>query len=532
MSDDTRKDEDAKGADEEKPIADETSIRDAPKKPKKPKREKTGDGDGDKDEKQKQSDILFELALSCVDLFHSPDDTKYSTYADLNIDGRRETHVIESRKFKSWLNSLYQKRMHSTPGREVINTVVAALSARAETDAPQRTAHVRVARHDGDIYIDLGAPCWRAVRIWSGGWCVVSKPPVRFRRGSAMRQLPIPVAGGKIDDLRHFLNTRDDDSFTMVIAWLVAALRETGPYPVLVINGEAGAAKSTLTRFVRALVDPNTAPLRSMSRTDRDLFISATNSWVLAFDNCSGIQNWLSDCLCRLATGGGFATRQLFSDMDEVIFTAQRPIILNGITDLVDRGDLADRAVFVHLVHVPDEIRKAESDMWPEFEQALPKIFGALLDAVSTGLRELPNVKLATLPRMADFCKWAESCSGDFTTNEGDFIRAYERNRANAVASVVEADLVATALKDFADSLVEEKWVGSSMELLTKLEDIVGEKVTKNKDWPRSPRGLTAQVDRATTSLRKTGINVERLPRKGNVRPIWVWRAKPRASSD
>ena len=105
---------------------------------------------------------------------------------------------------------------------------------------------------------------------------------------------------------------------------------------MLVLSGEQGSAKSTFSGILRALVDPNTAPLRALPREDRDLFIAATNGHVLAFDNVSGLPAWLSDTLCRLATGGGFAVRQLYTDQDEVLFDATRPMILNGIEDFVD----------------------------------------------------------------------------------------------------------------------------------------------------------------------------------------------------
>jgi len=108
-----------------------------------------------------------------------------------------------------------------------------------------------------------------------------------------------------------FLNLKSDNDFVLVVAWLVAPLRNSGPYPVLALSGEQGSAKSTLTAILRELLDPNTAPLRALPREDRDLFIAATNGHVLAFDNVSGLPAWLSDTLCRLATGGGFAVRQL-----------------------------------------------------------------------------------------------------------------------------------------------------------------------------------------------------------------------------
>jgi hypothetical protein len=100
----------------------------------------------------------------------------------------------------------------------------------------------------------------------------------------------------------------------------LAALSDKGPYPVLALLGEQGSAKSTFATILRSLVDPNTAPLRALPREDRDLFIAANNAHVLAFDNISGMPNWISDTLCRLATGGGFSVRQLYTDQDEVLF--------------------------------------------------------------------------------------------------------------------------------------------------------------------------------------------------------------------
>ncbi len=147
-----------------------------------------------------------------------------------------------------------------------------------------------------------------------------------------------------------------------------------------------------------------------MPREDRDLFIAASNGHVLAFDNVSGLPAWISDTLCRLATGGGFAVRQLYTDQDEVLFDAARPVILNGIEDIVTRPDLADRAVFLTLEPIPEERRRPEEELWAAFEAERPRILGVLLDAVAEGLKRLPRDPLPRLPRMADFALWATAC--------------------------------------------------------------------------------------------------------------------------
>src|SRR3954463_7468851 len=140
-------------------------------------------------------------------------------------------------------------------------------------------------------------------------------------------------------------------------------------------------------------------PLR---RDERDLFIAASNGHVLAFDNISGLPPWVSDSLCRLATGGGYAVRQLYSDGDEVLFDAARPMILNGIEDIVTRPDLADRAILLTLDPIPEGRRRPEAELRVEFEADRPRILGALLDAVSEGLRRLSETHLPNPPRMAD----------------------------------------------------------------------------------------------------------------------------------
>mgnify|MGYP001567769299 FL=1 len=185
-----------------------------------------------------------------------------------------------------------------------------------------------------------------------------------------------------------------------MVAWLVAAFRPIGPYPVLDIEGEQGSAKSTTGRVLRALVDPNKADLRTVPRDERDLMIAAHNGWVVAYDNLSGIPLWLSDALCRLSTGGGFSTRELYTDTEEILIDVQRPIIINGIDAMIERGDLQDRTIPLVLPQIPSDRRRDEKEFWREFEAARPRLLGAVLDIVSVALGRVDSVRLARSPRM------------------------------------------------------------------------------------------------------------------------------------
>ena len=274
---------------------------------------------------------------------------------------------------------------------------------------------------------------------------------------------------------------------------------------MIALSGEQGSAKSTFSAILRALLDPNTAPLRALPREDRDLFIAASNGHVLAFDNVSGLPAWISDTLCRLATGGGFAVRQLYTDQDEVLFDAARPVILNGIEEIVTRPDLADRAVFLTLRPIAEEHRRPEQELWAAFEAERPRVLGVLLDAVVEGLKRLPETRLEKLPRMADFALWATACETALWP-AGTFWSAYCGNRDDAVEGVIDADPIATAVR--AVMATRTVWTGTASDLLGALAEVVGERVAKSKSWPDGPRALAGGLRRAATFLRKIGIEI------------------------
>jgi hypothetical protein len=457
--------------------------------------------DENRHDRQRQADVLIQLAKD-AELFHVPDGTGY---ADLEVKGHRETWPIRSKGFTRWLSPCFFESTAGAPNSEALQSALNVLEARAHFDAAERAIHVRAAGIDGKIYLDLGDRAWRAIEIDANGWRIVDSPPVRFRRASGMHALPVPERGGSLADLRPFLNVRSDRDFILVVAWTLAALRDHGPYPVLALAGEQGTAKSTFSKILRALIDPNTAPLRALPREDRDLFIAASNAHLLVFDNVSGMPNWISDTLCRLSTGGGFSVRALYTNNDEVLFDAARPIILNGVGDIITRPDLADRALFLTLELIPEKKRRSDNELWATFEAARPRILGALLDAIAVGLKRLPATRLPGLPRMADFALWASACEQVFWP-DGAFWAAYSDNLDEVVDTVIEADLVGSAVRQLAAELTE--WEGTASGLVSALKGVVEESVTRAKDWPSTPEALSNRLRRAATFLRKAGVSV------------------------
>ena len=277
--------------------------------------------------KSSQPDRLIAIAEAGCVLFRDGDDA----FADIENDGHRETWPVRSRGFGQWLQLRYFEDHGGAPNTEALQTARGTIDAMARFQGPAHKVYRRVASFEGCLYLDLCDPAWRAVEIAGNGWRVVKRAPVRFVRSRTAREIPIPEPGGRIEDLRPFLNLAADNGFVLAVAWMLAALRMQRPFPVLVITGEQGSAKSTCARILRTLVDPQDAPLRSAPRNEQDLFIAARNAHVLAFDNLSAVPPWLSDALCRISTGGGFATRELYTNDEEYVINVARPIVMNGI---------------------------------------------------------------------------------------------------------------------------------------------------------------------------------------------------------
>ncbi len=387
-------------------------------------------GDTGRRRRNPQRNVLIGLTEFC-ELWHDPNKIAYVT---LPMNHHLEHWPIRSDEFETWLSGRFYDETGGAIGSQQLQDAIRVLKARAIHHGPQYETFIRVGRHGGKLYLDLCDSGWRAVEIGPDGWRIVDRPPIKFLRSPAMRELPEPEGGYQIEELRRFVNVSDED-FALVPAFLVAALRDRGPYPILIVNGEHGAGKSFFCQMLRALIDPNIAPVRSAPMNERDLIVSAINSWVLVFDNLSSVSTWpnktpgFSDALCRLASHGGFATRALHTDRGEMIFNGARPIILNGINTLTDRADLANRSITLHLGTIPDERRRAEDELWAEFEAVRPRVLGVLLDGVSAALRNIDKVKLDRLPRMADFEKWNKAAESALGLEEGAFERAYTNPR-------------------------------------------------------------------------------------------------------
>lgn len=458
--------------------------------------------------RENQAELLVALAEQQAMFFVDPGGI---CYARIPIQEHIETHPIHERGgiFRFWLLNSYRAAYGGIPNDAALASAMQTLTASAlfSKQEPQ-PVYVRVGWSDECIYIDLANRAHQVVEISAQGWRVLPISPVCFRRYNGMQALPAPQCGGTLALLDPFLNT-DEENRLLAKAWLLGCLHPHGPYPTLGLHGERGSAKTTTAKVLRSVIDPCVALLRSAPKDIQALAVAAANNHIIGLDNLSTMPAWLSDALCRTATGAGDAYRQLYTDAEEVVFNYTKPIIFTGIEEIGTRGDFLDRCLLLHLPAIPDTQRQTEKAFWAAFETTHPLILGALFDAVSLALRNYDQVELLQRPRMADFATWITACEQAILSEGqpiGTFLEAYLANREEAVELEVEASLVGSALRRFMDSLEQLEWRGTAKGLLEVLNERENEKAGRSKNWPGDARALSSRLKRLATSLRSMGI--------------------------
>jgi len=233
-----------------------------------------------------------------------------------------------------------------------------------------------------------------------------------------------------------------------------------------------------------SLIDPRTSALRGVPREVRDLTAAARNSWLVCFDNLSRLPEDLADAACRLATGGGFGGRQLYSDHDEAIFDATRPLVFNAIPELgTARPDFLDRALIVEFLALPPELRRDEARYWSDFSERRPRILGALLDAAVAGIRNLPRVKLDRPPRLADFALWVSACEEALGIRPGEAMAACQTNSVEARDLALDSSPLYQPLVE----LAREGFIGTVAELHAGLRPWSATQCAVRYAGPRRP---------------------------------------------
>lgn len=433
-------------------------------------------------------------------------DAERTAYASVQGAQARETWRVDGQGFRDWLAALYYRETESGLSDQSLQTAINTLRAVALHDGEEHPVGLRVAACPEGVLIDLGDATWRAVLVTAAGWRILAADhlPVRLYRTAGMQPLPEPQAGGDLDKLWSHVNVPATDR-PLLLAWLLDALRPGTPYPVLELCGPQGAAKSSTQRRLRSLVDPHTVPLRGRPKCAEDIFVAAGAGYLVSYENVSGLHPDMQDALCVLATGGGFATRRFYTNAEEAVIRAHRPVVLNGISANATRPDLIDRLVHIALPEIT--ARRTETEIDAAFAADAGAIFGGLLDLFADALAMLPAVRIAPadLPRLADFGLLGEAMSRSRGGAAGEFLHLFTEHRAENMSRTLDASPLAQAVV----SLIED-----GQEIVSETAKRAFERLQdyrpqhSDTPFPQSPKSMMDGLRRYAPALRLLGIVV------------------------
>ena len=425
-------------------------------------------------------------------------------------DGR-DVYEINGEIFREVLQESYFKECNQVPTKHAINDTVRTFEAIAKQSEDCRQVFTRTAEHNGKIYVDLCDAQRRVVEISSTGFQVVADAPVLFRRDRSMLPLPVPEAEHDgIGELRRFLNIETDENFVLLVAFLINCFNPTGPYLHLVVCGEPGTAKTTLLQIVKDIVDPADPSMHGEPNNTESVLIAARHSHLLCYDNLSRITQQTSDVLCRLSAGAAQMRRKLYSDGDPYVLKSRNPVAMNGIRDVATKGDLAERCLLLELTPIGRTERRDETVLLRDFEEARPRILGALFDGISAMLRNRKGLRLKGGPRMFDSAIAVTAAEEGVGFPKGAYLTAIQENQvASHTAALIAHPIGRVMWRHFVEN-GNTPFEGTSTAFLKEIERSATEAERRARYWPDSPETVANALKELAPSLLAAGFEVEK----------------------
>lgn len=461
--------------------------------------------DNDEEPKQSPPHLLLAIARE-FDLCHS---TERVPIVVVEKHGKRRSFILPDREFEAMLAKELYDRTGVIARTEWLKSAMRILEACC-LEAQCRSVFTRIGHVDGAFYLDLGDDTLQVVKVTQDGWDITTDCPILFHRSPNVSPMPAPVRGGKLNELRPLLNIKDEE-WPVVVAYLLSAWNPFGPYALLVLLGQSGAAKSTLARLLQGIVDStfdhkrNREELFAPPKNVEDLMVFALHTWLLTFDNLGSISDSLSEAFCRLLTGGATIARRLYSNSGMAKMTALAPCIITAITDPVKADDLRSRSLFLSLELMDPHKIIGEATLAKQYADIRPRVMGALLDCVVCALRHFEHTKPLPGNRLADLTRWILAAEPATGLQPGELADALTANRTEAAEEALNNPLAKAVRKLAVEGVKLE-----TEDLRTLLITDYGVEID-------SPESLGWRLRKMASELAAIGVTVKKSKRKWEI---------------
>ena len=464
-----------------------------------------------------QADKLVEAIFNdpSIRLFHDQLNIAYAVFSPC---AHKEILPVSSSAFKHWLAKSFYDSNKKTLSSNALTTALQAIAGRACFDGEEIKLHTRAAMIDGAVWYDLSDKEWRAVKITADGWSVIDNPPTLFKRQQHQAAQVSPATGGNVRDLLRFVNITEESQQMLFLVLLVSYLIPGFPHPIAYVYGPQGSAKSTLSKIVRKLVDPSLMEVLSLPKKEEELVQVLSHHYMLFFDNVGTVPDSIGDLLCRAVTGSGFSKRQLYTDDEDIIYTIQANIGINGINLSSSKPDLLERSMLCELRRIEKIGRRQERELWEEFERKQPELLGAVFDTIAKALSLRPTIKVESLPRMADFALWGCAIAEAMCFTKEAFLEAYFGSIDSQNDEVLGEHVETELLRDFMEE--KEEWSGTPSKLLESFRAIARTSGVAESDLPKRANVLSRNLNTLKTNLEERGLKITK--NKGTKRTITI----------
>lgn len=367
-----------------------------------------------------------------------------------------------------------------------------------------------------EVWYDVGNNR-QAIRIDASGWAIVEKPFAIFepRAGAKAQMLPTKVEAAALLKHLDMLTTLERDDVVVWAVFLCACfLGRDFPMPIMSINGPQGSAKTTTSRQMIEIVDPQENGIVALGENRKEMAIILATRLLTCFDNLGSIRAETANLLCQAVTGGVYTTRELYTTKDEATIRFRSNLIVNGIDLFSRQPDLMERCLLLEMPRIDREKRKTLRQIDAVFRECLPSILGGVFDAISKALA-MPDIADNELGRMADFEGWAIKFAVAMGIDEPEIRRILKNNRGRVVEAISLGDVTIWAIKDVMTG--KAKLESGYEEFFSICRNRVMEKgAALEKDaFPKSASAFSRRIGMLADNLAQLGLTV----RVSNVGP-------------
>lgn len=424
-------------------------------------------------------------------------------------EGRTKIVPVKGKEFKSWVRYQAYHEDNKVIEGNVINDFIDTMHAKAVHEGKKIDPFIRIGVYNEVFFYDLLNG--KYIKITEDGYEIVDNVPICFLTNDTMFEQVMPQKDKKVGifDLKEFVNVKDEETFELFIVILISYFIPQIPHFIMILNGPQGSSKSTLSRMIKAIIDPSGIDIYSFPKNKEDLVLHLNNAYLIPYDNLDTIKSEYNDVLCQVSTGGQYVKRKLYSDSDIVVYKLYRALILNGINVPSSQSDLLDRSIIFSLKTIDSTERKTEKQLISEFKKKIPSFLHDIFCIISDAKEIYPTLTIEGLPRMSDAALWCCAIAEAMGIGSVRFLELYNNNQKEINSDILGENVVAYTLTKFMEK--RNNWEGSVTDLWKILKDIVESNDLNKNDstWARSPSYLSRHLNRLKMNLQKENIYFE-----------------------